>query len=140
MIIKRADGASSAQIVTVFISRALVDILTLPNHVTDIALIITPSSFLWTTAQHGAPRNAMGWNTPAHFRFERNFSFNFGLTQPLTSRPIGAKSPRLFIPNEIPKKIRNLLTLLGCSYLREYAGTECTTENFGEIIKKIPNR
>ena len=28
MIIKRADGASSAQIVTVFISRALVDILT----------------------------------------------------------------------------------------------------------------
>lgn len=49
MIIKRADGASSAQIVTVFVSRALVDILTLPNHVTDIALIITPSSFLWTT-------------------------------------------------------------------------------------------
>lgn len=41
MIIKRADGASSAQIVTVFISRALVDILTLPNPVTDIALIIT---------------------------------------------------------------------------------------------------
>lgn len=37
MIIKRADGASSAQIVTVFVSRALVDILTLPNHVTDIA-------------------------------------------------------------------------------------------------------
>ena len=91
MIIKRADGASSAQIVTVFVSRALVDILTLPNHVTDIALIITPSSFLWTTAQHGAPRNAMGWNTPAHFRFERNFSFNFGLTQPLKSRPIGRK-------------------------------------------------
>lgn len=29
MIIKRADGASSAQIVTVFISRTLVDILTL---------------------------------------------------------------------------------------------------------------
>lgn len=45
MIIKRADGASSAQIVTVFISRALVDILTLPNHVTDIALIITPLLF-----------------------------------------------------------------------------------------------
>lgn len=41
MIIKRADGASSAQIVTVFVSRALVDILTLPNHFTDIALIIT---------------------------------------------------------------------------------------------------
>ena len=42
MIIKRADGASSAQIVTVFVSRALVDILTLPNHFTDIAPIITP--------------------------------------------------------------------------------------------------
>lgn len=40
MIIKRADGASSAQIVTVFVSRALVDILTLPNHFTDIALIL----------------------------------------------------------------------------------------------------
>ena len=38
MIIKRADGASSAQIVTVFISRALVDILTHPNHVTVISL------------------------------------------------------------------------------------------------------
>ena len=49
------------------------------------------------------------------------------------------ESRHLFIPNEIPKKIRNLLPLLGCSYLREYAGTECTTENFGEIIKKIPN-
>lgn len=62
MIIKRADGASSAQIVTVFVSRALVDILTLPNHVTDIALIITPSSFLWTTARHSTVRHEMQWD------------------------------------------------------------------------------
>ena len=70
MIIKRADGASSAQIVTVFVSRALVDILTLPNHVTDIALIITPSSFLWTTAQRATKCNGMEYTGAFQIREE----------------------------------------------------------------------
>ena len=60
MIIKRADGASSAQIVTVFVSRALVDILTLPNHFTDIALIITPPlAFGLRTARCATKCNGM---------------------------------------------------------------------------------
>ena len=60
MIIKRADGASSAQIVTVFNSRALVDILTLPNHFTDIALIITPP--LAFGLRHSTVRHEMQWD------------------------------------------------------------------------------
>lgn len=60
MIIKRADGASSAQIVTVFVSRALVDILTLPNPVTDIALIITPP--LSFGLRHSTVRRGMQWD------------------------------------------------------------------------------
>lgn len=97
----------------------------------------------------------MECNTPAHFRLERDFSFNFDLTQPplallglhpaaicsaiswgpLTSRPIGRKVSPSILPNEIPKTIRTLLTLLSCRWLCEQAGTECAAEHFGEVIK-----